>query len=189
MTEPDWALAAGRHPRLTFAAFCETHELVWTRFARAGRLGEPDVRRVVTRTREHLWQAWPIALREHSTAAYAWRLLKEAIAVVTAERDAGGAREPAGDEQPWQEAACATVDRIGLRVRTWQEKLAVHDALGRLSERHHDVLVLSYGLGLPDRRIADYLDTTEADVRARLRRARATLERTFGSEQPPGSPR
>jgi DNA-directed RNA polymerase specialized sigma24 family protein len=176
VTEPDWKVAPGSRPRLTFDAFCETHERAWAGFARARRLTKQEAERAVTLMREHLWETWDMALGEPIPASYAWSLLKEAMAVVTAERVAISVFQPRVIERTWSEAVRAAADKMAFGMVTWGQQLGVYEAVLSLPERQRDVVILKYCLDLPDERIAEYLNSTQGTVRTIVRQARARLD-------------
>ncbi|GAA1274237.1 hypothetical protein GCM10009665_72220 [Kitasatospora nipponensis] len=74
------AAPEGSRLRVTFEAFCATHERAWLGFARTQVGDEQDTAVVVEVMKGHLLRNWAIALRQEIPAAYAWRLLKEHLA-------------------------------------------------------------------------------------------------------------
>jgi DNA-directed RNA polymerase specialized sigma24 family protein len=177
MIEPDWKVASDSRPRLTFDAFRAAHEPTWAGFARARRLTHQEAQRAVDRLRERLRSNWEIALGEPTPAAYAWALLKEEMAGVTAERAANSLLQPQVIAQTWAAAVHAVAERMRIGTASWGEQLALYEAVLSLPERQQDVVLLKFGLGLADDRIADCLNTTQGSIRSTLRHARAKLDR------------
>ncbi|WP_202451508.1 sigma-70 family RNA polymerase sigma factor [Streptomyces sp. SID4948] len=169
--ESEWAVRANSL-RLTFDAFCKTHERAWIGIARARLRDEATALDAVERMKHRLWQHWGRLLREKIPAFHAWALVKEEIGASLAERTvAGGQLPPQGPVPDW----VVLMRRAAERAQHLAEAPGSHEelyaAVGGLSERRHDVLVLRYLLGLPDSVIAEYLDTTEANVRSTARQA------------------
>ncbi|MFB7664872.1 sigma factor-like helix-turn-helix DNA-binding protein [Kitasatospora sp. NPDC056138] len=172
------AALEGFRLRVTFEAFCVTHQCAWTGFARTQVGSEQDAAAVVDAMKEHLARNWALALRQEILAAYAWRLLKEHIADWLA---------AAGDLRPAlvQTAAFdAVVHHFRHRARigpeSLPEQIGLFTAILELPERQHDVVVLKYCLDLDDEKIAEYLGTPLATLRSNLRHARRRLARTLG---------
>ncbi|MBV6696825.1 sigma-70 region 4 domain-containing protein [Kitasatospora aureofaciens] len=171
-TAPD-----GARLRLTFEAFCSTHERAWTAFARTqvGAHGDAAAQ-VVRRTRDHLRRNWPLALRQEVPAAYAWRLLKEHLATWLAAQS-----EPAVLQTAAMDAVIGRFcHRAGLRPQTLSEQLGLLGAILDLPERQRDTVVLAYCLGLDDDEAAEYLGIQAATLRSHRRQARRRIARAVG---------
>ncbi|MEV7026742.1 sigma factor-like helix-turn-helix DNA-binding protein [Kitasatospora sp. NPDC093558] len=167
----------GARLRLTFDAFCGTHEPAWTAFARTqvGPRGDAAAL-VVRRTREHLHHNWAFALRQEVPAAYAWRLLKEHLAAWLAAQG-----EPAAVQTAAMDAAIgAFCRRAGLRPQTLADQLALLGAILALPERQRDAVVLAHCLGLADAEAAEYLGIPPATLRAHRRQAHRRIARAVG---------
>ncbi|MFI9271298.1 sigma-70 family RNA polymerase sigma factor [Kitasatospora sp. NPDC052896] len=163
--------------RLTFDAFCQTHERAWTGYARTQVGSVQDAARVVEATKGHLARNWPLVLRQEIPAAYAWRLLKEHVAAwITAFGRPSALAETAAFDY--------VVSRFGGRtdesLRTLPEQIGLCTAISELPERQHDMVVLKYLLDTDDQEIADYLGMSTATMRSHLRQARRRLAKALG---------
>ncbi|GAA2229163.1 MULTISPECIES: sigma-70 family RNA polymerase sigma factor [Kitasatospora] len=182
MNENDWAVRPSR-PRLTFEAFCETHERAWTGFARARLRDGADAARAVATMKDHLWSHWDLALRQAVPACYAWMLIKEHVADALADAVLKEARLPPESTVPdWARVVRHFADQARISLESLEEREDLYEAIRRLPERQHDVVVLRYLLGLQDARIADYLGITEANVRSTASQAVKRLARVLGRE-------
>ncbi|MFK0142661.1 RNA polymerase sigma factor [Streptomyces murinus] len=182
MTESEWAVVrpSGRL-RLTFDAFCETHERAWFGIARA-RLREDDAaREAVKRMKDRLWRQWPRVLREQVPAFRAWAFIKEEIGVCLAERMVRAEETPAVPD--WVAVIREAIEVAEDRAEAQGVHEALYAAIRGLSERRHDVVVLRYLLELPDPTIAEYMDTTEANVRSTASQALTRLARALRPER------
>ena len=65
-----------------------------------------------------------------------------------------------------------------------EERVLLHQALGRLRHHQREVLVLHYMADLPVEEIARVLRLPTGTIKGRLFRARAALERVLGGEEP-----
>ncbi|MQS16946.1 sigma-70 family RNA polymerase sigma factor [Streptomyces kaniharaensis] len=171
-TAPD-----GARLRITFDAFCSTHERAWTAFARTqvGAHGDAAAL-VVRRTKDHLLHNWPLALRQEAPAAYAWRLLKEHLAAWLAAQSEAAVLQTAAMDA----AIGRFCHRAGLRPQTLSEQLALLGAILDLPERQRDTVVLAYCLGLDDDQAAGYLGITPATLRSHRCQARRRIARATG---------
>ncbi|MDT0414714.1 sigma factor-like helix-turn-helix DNA-binding protein [Streptomyces sp. DSM 41982] len=166
--------------RVTFDAFCETHERAWSGFALARLREEGMAREVVARTRERVQLRWSWLMRQAVPALHAWGFLKEEIVAALAEHQVSADTAPAPD---WVESVRgATVRALDLAESHGSHE-ELYAAIRRLSERRHDVIVLRYVLNLPDADIADYLNTTETTVRSTASQALNRLARILDGRQ------
>ncbi|MCC9305823.1 hypothetical protein LN042_01645 [Kitasatospora sp. RB6PN24] len=176
-TAPD-----GARLRLTFEAFRDLNDRVWTGFARTqvGDHGDAD-RLVVQGMAEHLRQNWQLALRQEMPAAYAWRLLKEHIAAWLAAQS-----RPAVVQTV---ALDAVLDRFCKRAGLGpadlpDERIALLAAMQELPERQLDTMILTYCLDQDDTATAGYLGMPAAGLRSHRRHARRRLARAIGWAEP-----
>ncbi|EYT81192.1 MULTISPECIES: RNA polymerase sigma factor [unclassified Streptomyces] len=180
MTGSDWA-AVRPALRLTYDAFCETHERAWLGVARARLRDESAAQAAVDRMKGRLRRQWPRVLREPVPAFRAWAFVKEEIGAALAER------AMTADEQVQVPDWVAVVRKAAQLAEDRAEAQGVHealyDAIKGLSERRHDVVVLRYLLELPDSVIAEYLDTTEANIRSTASQALARLARALRDQR------
>jgi DNA-directed RNA polymerase specialized sigma24 family protein len=161
----------GRSLRLTFDAFCETHERAWIGIARARLRDETAALAAVERMKDRLWLQWGRLLRQKVPAFHAWALVKEEIGAGLAEMMVTAGRQPPAWVEDVRQAARQALDLSEV----YGSREDLYAAIRRLSERRHDVVVLRYLLSLPDSVIADYMDTTEANVRSTASQALARL--------------
>ncbi|MFH8224355.1 RNA polymerase sigma factor [Streptomyces sp. NPDC018057] len=166
---------------MTYDAFCETHERAWLGFARARLRDEDAAQSAVKRMKGRLRRQWPRVLREPVPAFRAWALIKEEIGAALTER------VMTADEQVRVPDWVAIVRRATQLAEDRAEAQGVHEelyaAIKGLSERRHDVVVLRYLLELPDSVIAEYMDTTEANIRSTASQALARLARALRDQR------
>ncbi|MFE4972920.1 RNA polymerase sigma factor [Kitasatospora sp. NPDC056651] len=182
MNESDWVV--GDRDRLTFDAFCDTHEKAWIGFARA-RLRDGAVAHEATEiAKARVWQAWPRILREQIPPFHAWAILKEEIGAALAELMMNGEPLPTQADVPgWVHAVRDAAEQAEHLLEADGSHEQLYGALRQLSERRHDVIVLRYLLDLPDEQIADYLGTTEANVRSTASQALDRLAAALGGRR------
>ncbi|WP_051969217.1 sigma factor-like helix-turn-helix DNA-binding protein [Kitasatospora azatica] len=177
MNDTNEAAPDGARLKLTYDAFCATHEGAWSRFV-CTQVGERDgaPALVVAAAKDHLHRNWAIALRQEIPAAYAWRLLKEHLAAWLATQSQPVVLQTA--------ALDAVIDHFGCQARlsleTLPEKSGLMTAILELPERQHDSVVLKYCLDMDDQEVADYLGTSLPTLRSNLRHARRRLARAIG---------
>ncbi|MEV7923642.1 sigma factor-like helix-turn-helix DNA-binding protein [Kitasatospora sp. NPDC088779] len=182
MTESDWVV--GDRDRLTFDAFCDTHEGAWTGFARARLRDDDAAHRAVEIAKVRVWKEWPRILREKIPPFHAWTILKEEIGATLAELMMNGEPLPTQASVPgWVYAVRIAAERAQHLMETGGSHEQLYVALRRLSERRHDVIVLRYLLDLPDEQIADCLGTTEANVRSTASQALDRLAAALGGRR------
>ncbi|MEU6403432.1 sigma factor-like helix-turn-helix DNA-binding protein [Streptomyces sp. NPDC046985] len=179
MAESEWAVRPNGL-RLTFDAFCETHERAWFGIARARLCDDDAARDVVKRMKDRLWQQWPPVLRSQVPAFRAWALVKEEIGAALAEK-----MMKADDHLPvpdWVTVVREVLELAEDRAEDQGVDEALYAAIRGLSERRHDVVILRYLLKLPDSTIAEYLDTTATNIRFTACQALARIRRELGGE-------
>ncbi|MEU6477007.1 sigma-70 family RNA polymerase sigma factor [Streptomyces sp. NPDC047017] len=181
MTESEWAVAHPSGLRLAFDAFCETHERAWIGIARARLRDDDAAREAVKRMKDRLWRQWPRVLREQVPAVRAWAFIKEEIGIALAERMVRADEQPAVPD--WVAVIRKAVELAEDRAEAQGVHEALFAAIRGLSERRHDVVVLRYLLDLPYSTIAEYMDTTEANIRSTACQALARLARALRDER------
>ncbi|MFI6449698.1 sigma factor-like helix-turn-helix DNA-binding protein [Kitasatospora sp. NPDC050543] len=178
MSDSSEAAPEGARLRVTFEAFCTTHERAWRGFARTQVGTEQDAAVVVGAMKEHLSRNWALALRQEIPAAYAWRLLKEHLAAWLA--TAGHTRPALVQTAAFDAAIRYFQDQARISLESLPEQIGLFTAILDLPERQHDVVVLKYCMDMDDSKIAEYLGTPLATLRSNLRHARRRLARTLG---------
>ncbi|TQF01812.1 hypothetical protein E6W39_05510 [Kitasatospora acidiphila] len=178
MNEGNGTASDGARLRLTFEAFRDLNDRVWTGYART-QVGDHGgaARLVVQDMAEHLRQNWQLALRQEVPAAYAWRLLKEHVAAWLAAQSRPVVVQTV--------ALDAVLDRFCQRARLGSadlpdERIALLAAILELSERQLDTMILTYCLDQDDTATAGYLGTPAATLRSYRRHARRRLARAVG---------
>ncbi|WP_159425194.1 sigma factor-like helix-turn-helix DNA-binding protein [Streptomyces sp. TLI_053] len=167
----------GARLRLTYEAFCRTHERAWRGFARTQVGAHQDAAElVVADMKRHLHRNWELALRQEIPAAYAWRLLKEHI---------GSWLDTQAQPTAVQTAALDAVISGFCRRAQWSlenlpEQLGLLSAILALPERQRDIVVLTYCLDLDDDEAAAYLSTPATTLRSNRRHARRRLATAIG---------
>lgn len=167
----------GPRLRLTFEAFCATHERAWSGFART-QVGADHgaAELIVAEMKAHLRRNWSLALRQEIPAAYAWRLLKEHLG---AWLDAQS--QPTAVQIAAMDAVIGHFCRQArLSLETLPEQIGLLTAILALPERQRDIMVLTYCLDLDDDEAAAYLGTPTATLRSNRRHARRRIAKAIG---------
>ncbi|MGV9933990.1 RNA polymerase sigma factor [Streptomyces olivaceoviridis] len=129
-----------------------------------------------------VWQQ--VAVRE-SVEAFAWRLLKERVAIELTDQG----RDPAVKETlAFERAIRAACDPIldsfrsefRAQVTELEDSLGLYAAIARLPERQFDVMVLQFALGFSTKRTALVMGVCEATVRSTRRAAKCRLAADLG---------
>ncbi|MFE6867131.1 sigma factor-like helix-turn-helix DNA-binding protein [Kitasatospora sp. NPDC057692] len=185
MTESDWVV--GDRDRLTFDAFCDTHEKAWIGFARARLRDDAAAHAVVELAKVRVWEEWTRILRAKIPPSHAWAILKEEIGASLAGMMMNGEPLPTQPSVPgWVHSVRTAAERAQHLMETQGGNDQLYAALRRLSERRHDVIVLRYLLDLSDEQIADYLGTTQANVRSTVSQALDRLAASLGGRRGAG---
>ncbi|MGW1175374.1 RNA polymerase sigma factor [Kitasatospora sp. NPDC002543] len=172
-SDDEWAVTQPTH-EVSYRAFCETHEKTWRGMAEE-RLHDPElVERAVRSIHRELRLHWLGILQQPDAEAQAWRIAKNCIA----ERELG-----AGQAPPW----ILAVRYAHIQARVSLENLdndyeELYQAILRLPERQHDLVVLRYMLDLDYPRIAAYLGISETNARTTTSHALTKLRRLLGAD-------
>ncbi|MFB7383925.1 RNA polymerase sigma factor [Kitasatospora purpeofusca] len=179
-SDDEWAAVRPAH-RLSYEAFCDNHEPAWRGLARA-RLHDPDlVDRAVRGIRADLRSNWATALRQPSTACYAWMIAKQHIAALILSTGAGDA-PPRTVLPDWIVAVQRAQDQARISLETLDNGYDdLYAAILRLSDRQYDMIVLHYMLDLDYSTIAAYLGITESNARTTTSQGLAKLRRLLGT--------
>ncbi|MHA6761287.1 RNA polymerase sigma factor [Streptacidiphilus sp. PAMC 29251] len=159
-----------RLKRLTFQAFCDTHERAWTALARTQIGDQATADLVVLSMKTHLSRVWDTAMRHPVPAAYAWRM-------ITVHVNDWLADEP----QDQVEATTFTSVINSFRamaahaLEEMPEQIGLYSAILALPDRQRTSVILRYVLDLDEATIAEYLERPIATVRSNLRHARERL--------------
>lgn len=170
---------------LAFWAFHELYHPAYFEYAYV-QLGEHSLAdRLVDQTFVFLAVIWQQVTERESPEAFAWRLLKERVAVALADQG----REPAALEtlafERATRAVCAPIfhgfrSAFRAQVNELEEGLGLYAAIARLPERQFDVMVLQYALGFTTKRTALVMGVCEATVRSTRRAAKRHLAVALG---------
>lgn len=185
MNESDWAVRP-RRPQLTFDAFCTQHEPAWRAVASVHLPDQEAVEAAMERTKNILWQDWARMLRMPIPASHAWNVAKEQIGEALVVLHLLGLLNAPSDNAPsdkapeWDREVRNALTETGHELDDesgWRE---LRHAVKGLSERRRDVVLLKFWLDLPDSTIAQYLDTTEANVRSTASQALDRIATALG---------
>ncbi|MEU9749397.1 sigma-70 family RNA polymerase sigma factor [Streptomyces niveus] len=167
------------HLRADFVDFHQTHRPTYIRYAEAFLHNRTDAEEAIDDAMEHLLKRWDMVQTSENPPAYAWEVVKNRI------RDYGRAKKRRLPTISIEPAAFDTValrhtsDPIGQLI----ESMALFWALGTLTERQRDVLVLRYLQDVPPAIVADTLGITRATVRSTVRHACARLRHIYGPDR------
>jgi len=155
---------------LDFTAFHQMHREAYVRWSERQLGNRADAEEAVDCAFEHLALEWETVLGMEKPAAYAWQVMKHRTIDVARAR---GRRPAPADLAAFDTAELRrTCDPIGQM----EESLHLFGAIGSLSERQQDVIMMRYGLGYSAATTALHLGITEAGVRSIARQARRRLE-------------
>lgn len=128
--------------------------------------------------KKRLWTQWSWVIRQRVPAFNAWAMVKEEIgaALVVQLLEAEQQPEPV---PAWVEEVRRALEQVRADVQGDGVHQELYAAIKGLSERRHDVVLLRFFLDLPDSLIAEYLDTTEANVRSTTSQALDRLSATL----------
>jgi RNA polymerase sigma-70 factor (ECF subfamily) len=144
---------------------------------------DADAEEAVDLTFDQVMDRWPRMLRMENLEGYAWTILKRRIIDMHRKRR----RRPELMEIAAFEAALA--DPAEDPYDTLTDAIALYVAVGSLSERQRDAILLYYGIGFTAAEAAVLMGNEEATVRSQLRTGRrrlATLLKLRCPEHPDG---
>jgi RNA polymerase sigma factor (sigma-70 family) len=158
---------------LDFSAFYSLHHKAYLRYAHIQLGSRGQAEEAVEDVFVGLAAAWGHVLQQPSVAAYAWATLKEEVA--------RRLEIPSRRLALVETAAFAAVRQASrARMEALESSLGLYAAIARLPERHYDVIVLHYVLGIPQRQVARLMGIDYGTVRSHLRSARRRLARELG---------
>ncbi|PWI44193.1 sigma factor-like helix-turn-helix DNA-binding protein [Streptomyces sp. ICBB 8177] len=176
----DAGAAADARLRMTFEAFCRTHERAWLGLADVRLGNRADAELVVAAVEQELQATFGYVLEQAVPAAHAWRLLNHHVA------DWADGHELRVEARTFAAVLTAFEELTGVTPREEADGAALYRAIMELSDRQRDVVILRHVLALDDAAIAACLDRSEGAVRSILRHARERLTRRLGTEGAPG---
>ncbi|WP_051795206.1 RNA polymerase sigma factor [Streptomyces sp. NRRL S-87] len=166
---PTALMQQGSAESLAFWAFHGKSLHTYLRYAYLQLGSDADAEEAVDRAFDSVMQAWPRMLTMERPEAYAWAILKHRIA----DQQRGRKRNPQPMDIAAFDTAAAAVGQDPYEVLA--DRIQFYAAVGRLSERQRDAVVLRYGLDLTTRDTARLMGVEEASVRSLLRLARTRL--------------
>ncbi|MER5974750.1 MULTISPECIES: RNA polymerase sigma factor [unclassified Streptomyces] len=160
------------------ADFRAFHQLMRPAYVRWAELhldnNRHDAEEAADHAFEQLLLSWPDVLAQENPAGYAWVVLKNRTLDLARARNR---RATVMDTAAFETTAlCRAVDPIG----ELEESLSIYQAIRKLPERQHDVIVLRYCLDHTTAETADILGITEPGVRSTARYAKRRLMETLG---------
>ncbi|MFJ3925344.1 RNA polymerase sigma factor [Streptomyces sp. NPDC090022] len=162
-----------------FGAFHSQQHRGYLRYAHLQLGTRHDAEDVVDDVFTFLLKVWRQALKEESLHGFAWAALREHV-----ERRLAVLGRPAAMVETAWFAALRRPSRG--RLELLESKLGLYAAIADLSERHYDVVLLTYVLGNDYETVARMMGISPAAVRSHIRGARRTLSRTLGVDWVPG---
>ncbi|MBY8888430.1 hypothetical protein K7472_26830 [Streptomyces sp. PTM05] len=173
----DAGAAADARLRMTFEAFCRTHERAWLGLADVRLGNRADAELVVAAVEQELQATFGYVLKQAVPAAYAWRLLNHHVA------DWAAGHELRVEARTFTTVLDAFKDLTGAGPGEAEAHgTALYRAVMELSDRQRDVVILRHVLALDDASIAACLDRSEGAVHLILRHAHERLARRLGAE-------
>ncbi|MFB6823710.1 RNA polymerase sigma factor [Streptomyces virginiae] len=168
--------AAAQHPALagwstaderSFWAFHDNRYKPFLHFAYKQLESDADAEDAADKTFDEIMNNWQRMLGMENLPGYAWSILKSRICDQRRKRD--------------KRALPTDLSAFAAMVDGRDDFEAVHgrlqfaDAIGHLSERQRDAVILRYGLELETADAAHLMGVAEATVRSFVRQARARL--------------
>ncbi|MFE2326852.1 sigma-70 family RNA polymerase sigma factor [Streptomyces sp. NPDC059385] len=161
-----------------YVAFHSQNHVAYLEYAHL-ELGAEAAPVVVEDVFAFLLEVWPDALREANLQAFAWAQLREHV-----ERYRAG--------QVLRIALVDTVKYAALRrgsrrqLELIESRSGVYEAIAELPDRHYDVVVLTFLLGLETAQVAQRMGISPGTVRSHLHAARRMLAKKIGIDLTPG---
>ncbi|MFD7644365.1 sigma factor-like helix-turn-helix DNA-binding protein [Kitasatospora sp. NPDC059795] len=169
--------------RLSYTVFCDRHSGAWLGLACAMLHDEGRALRVVDELKRQLQLRWGAVLAEEQPAAEAYKLLNTLIADAVVEAFIETGRLPRSPQDDRAECIRHFVERARDELGHLGGRQEVAEALRRLTERQRAVVVLRHLLAFEYSMIAEYLDTTETNVRTTYHQAVRKLRRLLGVQE------
>ncbi|MER5781073.1 sigma-70 family RNA polymerase sigma factor [Streptomyces mobaraensis] len=159
--------------RLSFWAFHLARRRDYMRFAYAQLGSDADAEEAVDLAFEAVMHSWPRMLRMAHLEQYAWTILKHRICDQWRRRR----RRP----EPMDTAAfeAALRDQAEDPYELLADFIQLNEAIGGLSERQRDAVVLRYRIGYTTSEAAELLGIEEATVRSHVSQACRRLARVL----------
>ncbi|WP_406502381.1 sigma-70 family RNA polymerase sigma factor [Streptomyces sp. NBC_01602] len=167
---------AEQSPDLAFKAFHQMYRPQYVRYAETLLRNRHDAEEAADAAFEQLYRKWDQVLLKESPAAYAWTVLRNKIT----DHARASKRRPMIDDAAFDTVALHdAVDPMGQVTET----LALFSALRQLTERQHDVMVMTYLHGLNATEVASVLGMTSATVRSTVRHSLRRLSEILGPDR------
>ncbi|MFD5880109.1 sigma-70 family RNA polymerase sigma factor [Streptomyces yangpuensis] len=126
-----------------------------------------------------LLAVWPDALQEANLQAFAWAQLREHV-----ERYRARQVVPVALVDTARYAALRRGSR--RRLELIESRSGVYEAIAELPDRHYDVVLLTYVMGLETPEVAQRMGIAVGTVRSHLHTARRMLAKKIGIDLNPG---
>ncbi|MEU7553684.1 sigma-70 family RNA polymerase sigma factor [Streptomyces sp. NPDC044571] len=162
-----------------FTAFHSQHHRAYLRYAHLQLGAARDAEDVVDDAFTFLLKVWSHALSQASLNGFAWAVLREHV-----ERRLTALSRPVAMVETAWFAALRRSSRE--RLELLESKLGLYAAISELSERHYDVVLLTFLLGNDYDTVARMMGISPATVRSHIRGARRILSRKLGVAWAPG---
>ncbi|MFF4674833.1 RNA polymerase sigma factor [Streptomyces sp. NPDC001279] len=164
-------------PDVAFSAFHQMNRAEYVRYAETLLHDRHDAEEATDSAFEQLCRKWDQVLPKENPAASAWTILRNNVIDHARARDR---RPPPIDDAAFDTVALRdAIDPMGQVTET----LALLRALRQLTERQHDVMVMTYPHGLPATAAAPVLGMTSATVRSTIRRSLRRLNEILGLDR------
>ncbi|WP_266960638.1 sigma-70 family RNA polymerase sigma factor [Streptomyces sp. NBC_00193] len=161
-----------------FVAFHSQNHVAYLEYAHL-ELGGEAAEVVVEDVFTFLLEVWPDALKEANLQAFAWAQLREHV-----ERYRARQLVPVALVDTAKYAALRQGSR--RRLELIESRSGVYEAIAELPDRHYDVVLLTYLLGLDTGQVAQRMGIAVGTVRSHLHTARRTLAKKIGIDLTPG---
>ncbi|MEW2372537.1 sigma-70 family RNA polymerase sigma factor [Streptomyces sp. NPDC006656] len=161
-----------------YVAFHSQNHRAYLEYAHL-ELGAEAAQSVVEDVFTFLLEVWPDALKEANLQAFAWAQLREHV-----ERYRAGQVLPVALVDTVKYAALRRGSRRQLELI--ESRSGVYEAIAELPDRHYDVVLLTFFLGLETAQVAQRMGISPGTVRSHLHTARRMLAKKIGINLTPG---
>ncbi|MFF1481438.1 sigma-70 family RNA polymerase sigma factor [Streptomyces sp. NPDC058301] len=162
-----------------FVAFHSQNHLAYLEYAHVKLASAEATEAVVDDVFTFLLEVWPDALQEASLNAFAWAQLREHVERYRAQQEV-----PAALVDTARYAALRQGSR--RRLELVESKTGVYEAIASLPDRHYDVVLLTFLIGLETPQVAQLMGIEPGTVRSHLYTARRKLAAKIQLDWIPG---
>ncbi|MEU7132481.1 sigma-70 family RNA polymerase sigma factor [Streptomyces sp. NPDC046261] len=162
--------------RTSYWAFHADRRQAYMSFAYLQLGSDADTEEAVDAAFDAIMDKWCVMLRMKYLEQYAWKILKHRII------DQGRRRRRRAEPMDIAAFEAALRDTSEDPFEVLADSIQLYSAVGQLTERQRDAVVLRYGMGYTTSEAAALMGAEEATVRSHLSQARRRLARLLEAE-------